>query len=209
MRTCRSLIIAVAALLISAARRAGAQVDPDSVHHRDNCRLAAQVLATGNPAPKTAWADDYILSCGADVGLALARYLGRLRTGQDTTTLLPVLAQSSFVRDGTLFSGALAVARDPGASTPARVVALLTALTQVAPRAAFNTGRLFAPGTRVECPLQWNSSALPVAGGSTLPADAVTQVRSAASAVGSAGAPVALRRAGACARILADAGVTG
>ncbi len=59
-------ILSVLLLLLTAASSLGGQQSevPDSVHHRNNCRLAGQVITTGRPAAHTTWALSYIGACG-------------------------------------------------------------------------------------------------------------------------------------------------
>ena len=41
-----------------------AQAQPDEVRLRSNCRLALQVIKTGQPAPQTEWALRQVDACG-------------------------------------------------------------------------------------------------------------------------------------------------
>jgi hypothetical protein len=73
----RIIVFAVLALL--PAMRLHAQANPDSVKHRNECRLALQVLVKGEPARLTGWAINYVRSCGRDTwaqGAAAARRVG-------------------------------------------------------------------------------------------------------------------------------------
>jgi hypothetical protein len=51
------------ALLVTSTSAASAQADPDSVKHRNNCRLASQVVERAVSDPKRAWAHGYIRLC--------------------------------------------------------------------------------------------------------------------------------------------------
>jgi hypothetical protein len=103
-----------------------AQVQSDSVKHRNDCRLATQIIETGHPAPHAEWALDYIGACGTQVqGAALATALRRLRSEPDTGKISPFWQNARFLRDGALYEAAVEIAADRSASVPARVFALL------------------------------------------------------------------------------------
>ena len=109
-----------------------AQADPDEVRLRNNCRLARQVIETGQPAPHTDWALRQIGACGpATQGAALGSAVRRLRAETDTTVLREFWRASRYLLDGELFRASLDIAGDPGASTHARVFALLSLLHTV------------------------------------------------------------------------------
>src|SRR5690349_17810761 len=64
--------------------------DPDDVHHRNDCRLALQIVETGHPAPHREWAYSLLPRCGASAGPAAVAALwnGRRSVGRDEWTLL-------------------------------------------------------------------------------------------------------------------------
>ena len=124
--------ICLAAALLLASARVHAQTGADSIHARNACRLAHQVIETGQPAPHTVWALRQIGACGPDThGAALARAVRRLRTETDTGQLREFWRASRYLRDGELFRASLDVAGDRGASHEARVFALLSLLHTV------------------------------------------------------------------------------
>lgn len=102
-----------------------AQASPDQIHHKNDCRLAAQTLRSGHPGPKTEWALSIITSCGNDGATALAEAIRAMRISTDTATLEYMRYQAGSFRDANVFAAVLEVAGDPGASVPARVYALL------------------------------------------------------------------------------------
>lgn len=108
----------------------GAQANPESVKMRNDCRLAAQMLSTGEPAPKVQWAWEMIYSC-PESGSAAAAGLRRLRADADTGNFSPVTRIAFSVRDGDLFTAALEVAGDRGASTVARGASFFVLITQL------------------------------------------------------------------------------
>jgi hypothetical protein len=102
------------------------QAQPDSVKLRNDCRLATQVLRTGNPAPRLQWATAFIRRCGADaLAQANVAALQRLSSEPNFETLSLVWNQLQYVRDARVYETALAIADDRDASVAARVHALI------------------------------------------------------------------------------------
>lgn len=115
----------------------------DSVHHRNHCRLAEQVLVAGEPANKRGWALSYIHMCGVEGGRVASTVLMRHRSdvafhvGLDEV----VSAVSSLV-DRDLARTALELAADQAAGAAARVQALRVLFSQVAPLEDVSYARL-------------------------------------------------------------------
>jgi hypothetical protein len=128
-----ALLIALA-LLAGTAARANAQGNPDSVKHRNDCRLAEQTLTTGHPDSKTAWSLQIISSCGADGATALAAAVSSSGSSTDTSFLSNLRQQAGYFTDGDIFAAALGVAGNPAATAPSRVFALLTLQSIITPR---------------------------------------------------------------------------
>jgi hypothetical protein len=118
----RMLMIAVAVVL-AAPHPLSAQTPADSVHRRNHCRLAAQVIGTGQPAPKKEWALGVIRSC-TEGGAVLAEAIRAARTSADTAMLNALTAPMVELRDGSVFSAAMDVAGDQSATSEARVFAI-------------------------------------------------------------------------------------
>lgn len=122
----------VALALTSCAPAVQAQANPDSVHHRNDCRLAAQVLTHGQPTNKRTWAGSYILRCGAAGGAAIAEVI---RTRRDEATRQPdfdhIILLTSRIRDRAIFEAAAAIARDPAAGKVSRIQAIRTLYFQI------------------------------------------------------------------------------
>ena len=195
-----SALIGVLALAL-VARTVSAQASPDSVHHRNDCRLAAQTLATGDPAPKTAWALQVIRSCGdqGSIGTTIAAALSRLRFSSDTGQLLPLWNATFGYVDGAVYSAALAVAADASASPTARAVNLLTVLTQLQPDAYVTFQGLFAPTANDRCQIGHTYDVPNLKGPIALPPDAATQASSLAGRIQSdPNAPALVRAAATC-----------
>ena len=108
------------------------------VRTRNDCRLAAQIVATGHPAPHEAWALELITGCGSQGGAALAAAVRAARQSGDVEALDRLTGSALYIRDAQLFAAALEVAADAGASVPARAFALRAALNAVAPAVWFD-----------------------------------------------------------------------
>lgn len=106
-----------------------AQVNPDSVKLRNDCRLYRQILLTGEPATHRAEALERVNLCG-DAPSIFVDWLGSLSTATDPGQFADFRSEVSGVRDGQLFARALAMAQDRGVSSTARVVSLLVVLDQ-------------------------------------------------------------------------------
>lgn len=112
-----------------------AQANPDSVKLRNDCRLAAQVLRTGHPAPRFQWATAVIHRCGVhEAAPALVAALDRLRSSSDSAEVNQVWGQVQYLRDARVYRTAMQVARDKGASMVARMSALMWLQRIRAPR---------------------------------------------------------------------------
>lgn len=101
---------------------------------RAECRLAHQVLTTGQPSVKREWAVGKIGACRDLGGEAIAAELDRLRSAEERTDRLEriVWVTNRFV-DRAIARTALNVATDPGAGDVARVQAIRVLSFQVAP----------------------------------------------------------------------------
>lgn len=169
----------IGALLVPAL--AAAQGNSGQAHHREQCRFAAQIVATGQPSPHRAWALSYISVCGAEGGAALAINLRAMRFSEDTAAL-EALARPLFnYRDSTLFRAELEVAGDATASVPARVLAFRSLTSLLHPdrrlRYASVAGPLDARGfPTVSCGRGSYISDPPRFEGSPLPTDFAQQI---------------------------------
>lgn len=111
-----------------------AQENPDLVKHRNECRLAEQIMTTGHPEPHRQWARGYIAFCGGESwGRAAAAAVLRSRMSPDRSSLQAEWARVHLLRDSTLFAAALNVAGDVTASVPARVLAIRYLLGLIEP----------------------------------------------------------------------------
>lgn len=122
----RQVIHVLWGLLVLSAFPASAwgQANPDSVKLRNDCRLARQILETGQPSPHAEWARQTIGFCGPEVwGASVAAAVRRVRTATDQSELALYWADSQWLRDRHLFEAALEIAGDRSASVPTRVFA--------------------------------------------------------------------------------------
>ena len=110
------------------------QEDPGAVKRRNNCRLAAQVIETGHPAPHREWAWQYIGFCDAEhrVGVYLAA-MQQARTSTDLPFIRRALLPVTAFRDRMLFEKVLSIASDKAASVPVRVVAFMVLASTLDP----------------------------------------------------------------------------
>lgn len=116
-----------AAALVSQAGAAMAQGGSDKEdyadeQHRNDCRLAHQVLTAGHPAGRHEWALETVPGCGALGGEALAAMLLAHRGDDTAGDELGVLVGASLtLRDAALFGAGLQLAGDAAAGQAARV----------------------------------------------------------------------------------------
>jgi hypothetical protein len=123
----RYLAVAMATVsTIACARRVPAQGQSEregnSNQLRNDCRLAAQTLEKGHPAPKTEWALEVIGLCEQSAGPALAARWAAPPT--DSLALEQLILASRSVADGRIFSAVDAIARNAGSAQTARLSAL-------------------------------------------------------------------------------------
>lgn len=148
-----------------AAAQGGGQERAREAKHQADCRLAHQVLTTGQPAVKRDWALAKIGTCRELGGEALAAQLDDHRlTGERTDRLEQVVLATSRFVDREIVRATLEIAADPAAGTVARVQAIRVLSYQIAPasHAPYESyvqpgGTLFARATEsvvVGTPLQ-------------------------------------------------------
>jgi hypothetical protein len=124
------ILLGSAAVLPS---QVGAQ-QADSMHHRNNCRLARQVLSLGQPANHRTWALRYIPSCSDDAVEILTQAITRHRGAHTGNTELGVIVDAlSPLVDRRVGFAAAALARDAGAGTGARLEAVRLLYWQIRP----------------------------------------------------------------------------
>ena len=160
-----------------AAQGGSGKEDYADEHHRDDCRLAEQVLTLGQPANRRAWALETAPTCGASGGQALAAVLDGQHGATDGSALEALVFATSRVTDGSIFQAGLRLGTDGCAGDAARAAGWRVALYQLVP------GSYAAPVEVVEegdfaGGADEASSAAPIAG-APLPADVAAQARQA------------------------------
>ena len=189
---------------LGVALTASAQT-PDDVDEkrRADCRIATQVLTTGQPAPKWEWAAQRIGACGSEGASALATAVRNARTSTDTLLLQELTGSALYLHHLDLYDASLAIATDVSASIPARVFAFRTLINHLEPTLWFRGLEDLAPpvhnGIRHCAPeMHGHSSAADAA----LPATARTDVLAMAGGVAAdASVPVRVRTAAYCAAL--------
>lgn len=109
-------------MIAGCTSHAGVRVTGDAPM-RNHCRLASQVLLTGDPAPLLAWATAYIVSCADDGPPAL---ISRWRSLDGAGSALDELTRSTMrIRDGRLYQELMLTAQEGTRPAPIRVAAML------------------------------------------------------------------------------------
>lgn len=121
-------------LLGALAMPAAGQASPDSVHRRNECRRAVQIMRTGVPAPHREWASGYIRLCGAEGKAVTLGAIRAARNSTDRALLEDVTRPTLYLIDADFYEAAAEIAQDRSASDLARVFALRTLLVAAAPR---------------------------------------------------------------------------
>jgi hypothetical protein len=127
---------------------AAAQTQADSVHIRNECRRAAQIVETGHPAPHSVWANERIIRCGSEGGLAIAARIQAHRQTADPAELDAITRSLRTFRDGTVFRTSLEIAGERSASIPARVFAFRTLIFTLSPGRWLTYAQLVEEGQR-------------------------------------------------------------
>jgi hypothetical protein len=152
MRYRAVLVGAASLLLIGSQVRAQTSDQPAEVHLRNQCRLAAQVLRTGHPEGRTAWALAVIGNCAEEGPPALVA-LWSEQSG-DSIRAERVLDASSRLRDQRLADAAVQVARNDQNPESLRVAAILLLMRYADPYTGLAVPLLapppgWTPGQRV------------------------------------------------------------
>jgi hypothetical protein len=115
----RWIVVVLTSLGLVGALKAQRVRERDDVHLRNDCRFAAQVLTTGEPAPHHDWAVAYSDRCDESGPPALAALWRRL--SDDRTELGRVTYKTSSLRDQRLLDAMVATARDRSRPTLVRL----------------------------------------------------------------------------------------
>jgi hypothetical protein len=151
-----ALVLAIIVSLVSFSQADAQTARPDSVKHRNDCRLAGQVLDSGHPANRLEWAAYYVRRCGPGMWAhhsvaAVKRY----RNSRNSDALALVWENLGWLHDQDVFDAAGEIARDRTSSREARLWAILTLAKYVDPRSTYTLATLTAPpsapGDRPTC----------------------------------------------------------
>lgn len=114
------------------AAHLGAQSNQDA-HLRNDCRLAAQVLRTGNPAPHRVWAMETIARCGDLGGPAVVATVWT-EPPNDTGLLERLYSASYMLRDRRITEAAAGAARNGALPQIVRLNAIRVLAAHAEPR---------------------------------------------------------------------------
>ncbi|CAA9355154.1 MAG: hypothetical protein AVDCRST_MAG68-3895 [uncultured Gemmatimonadetes bacterium] len=182
-------------VLVSSPAGLSAQDErPSDAHHRDQCRLAGQVLQTSYPRPKHEWALEAIRSCDPEVAVP-ALVQSWTKAPADTAHLMRLYRAGRRYRDGRLYTTVRTLASDPARPRPIRIAALAGLAAQVEPRIAMDLN-LLRPISGLRGRWQsiwfWDNHGYSVVGAVPLPPDARAEVRRIADGIAKAHARDAL-----------------
>lgn len=126
----QAAVIGGCALLAAAAdARAQAVSRPGDVRLRNDCRLAAQVLRTGEPHPRRAWALGVIRECASEGPAVVAGLWAD--PALDSAEVERLVPASRVLRDGRVAAAALEAARSPTRPAAIRLWAMSVLVTLV------------------------------------------------------------------------------
>lgn len=157
---------------------ASAQANPGEVRHRNDCRLATQVLTLGRPADRYDWALTTIGTC-ADAGATVAHVWESPPTGEGE--LQRLYESTARIKDGRVFTAVFDVAEDRSQASLIRLAALGAVVTLVQPRTVLvlSDRRPLANMAPVEWDNVWSAvdHTVQLNGETPLPADAMEQAK--------------------------------
>jgi hypothetical protein len=116
----------------------------NDVQERNDCRLAAQVIRTGNPAPHRDWAYSFITGC-AEEGPAVIVEQWRTQSTPDERALQRLMTTSAYLRTRAVFEAVSAAAADRARGHVIRIHALGMLYNYAAPQWWISTGDLLRP----------------------------------------------------------------
>lgn len=129
---CAATLATVVMALAAPNAELHAQSDrADSVKHRNDCRLAEQVLVHGQPANRRNWALSTFVIC-TEAGRIAVQMLQQA-VADSPAQLDEIVSAVSSLRDPDLALAAADLATDPSASTTVRVQALRILYSQAVP----------------------------------------------------------------------------
>jgi len=129
-----------------------AQANPGEIKHRNDCRLAEQVLVKGEPANKRAWALQLIGTCDEAPAVLVGLWTSPPTDADEIQSLYYASIHSG---DPQVFDAAFAVVQNTSAPSTLRLAALGTVVTRVRPDLMLS----FSERKPLEGipPLEWNN----------------------------------------------------
>lgn len=124
LRGPRTVLWVLPALVLAAspARAQAGGENPAMVKHRNDCRLAAQVLTTRTPRTKLVWAREYIQHCEEEGPPAIAQDWRTVSA--DTSEVVQLMRASTSIRDARIYEEARTVVLDRSRPDVVRVGAM-------------------------------------------------------------------------------------
>lgn len=176
------VLFMVALLLGSLGACAAKAQSPQSIEarHRADCRLAGQVLTSGQPANKRDWALEVIPAC-SELSEAVPSLWATGLPGDEEGLVLAYEA-SRLLQDGRVYEEAMALAENVGSPRLARMTALGVVGSFVRPSVGLDIRKL----EQVDGPAPWEWDGMwavfadygePTQGNVPLPADAAEEIR--------------------------------
>jgi len=133
------MFVTVIGIVTPALAQSQGTAQDHSVKHRNDCRLAQQVLMHGRPANRREWAINYSNNCGALGGESLAAILPRYRNvSAPGGEMEDVVQSAAFLIDRRIFDAALLLAADEGGASVARVQAIRIVYHQLNPASYYD-----------------------------------------------------------------------
>jgi hypothetical protein len=160
-RICVLTALALIVQMASSDVRAQNTDRPAEVNLRNQCRLAAQIVRSGHPVNKSAWALDMIGNCAEEGPPVLVEKWGDISL--DSIRSARVLDASSGIRDGRLAEVAIRIAHDSRFPETRRVAAMLLLVRYADPYTGLAVSLLAPPpdwnaGQDVRMIVGWGSS---------------------------------------------------
>jgi len=143
-----SVIALLAGAVLSAGPLSAQPGEREDAHLRNDCRLAAQVLRTGHPAPRHAWALGAIRRCDISGPEVLAA-VWRERVPSDTVELGELFAATRDFNDRRVVDAVADVARRTQAPETTRIYALALLFNYAAPGLYVDFHDLLHPGSHL------------------------------------------------------------
>lgn len=139
----RLVALIVAALMAVPVRSLDAQTERQDPHVRNDCRLAAQVVETGHPAPHHQWALEFVGRCEVTGPPVLAALWSR--PPSDTDDLNQLFLSSYRLRDSRVTAAVVQAAGDPVLPQIVRLAAIRVLAGHAVPEFLLSNTDLLRP----------------------------------------------------------------